>query len=175
LYNNTSAHSSRVALCAVKKSMDPQPEPGTEFPWHYFSDPTDSAIEAAARWVYSRFAPTAYQEFLEQGRGLLVGPFLTDEHNNPIGAEEFLRRRDQGIRARMTFIFAAADSQCFRATLSNFALGSQLLAAIQRYDPSRECVILLLANNEPYSARIVGTKCGIRGSRMGARESDAVQ
>jgi hypothetical protein len=148
---------------------------GIEFPWHYLTDPTDSAIEAAARWIYSRFAPRAYRGFLEEGRGLLVGPFLTDEHKNPIGAEEFLRRRHQGMGAGMTFIFVAADSQCFRATLSNFALGSQLLSAIQRYDPPRECVILLLANNAPYRARIVGTNGGIRSNRMGVRESDAVQ
>ncbi|HEY6345264.1 MAG TPA: hypothetical protein VIY49_27530 [Bryobacteraceae bacterium] len=152
-----------------------EPEPGIEFPWHYFSDPTDSAIEAAARWIYSRFAPKAYRGFLEEGRGLLVGPFLTDEHKNPIGAKEFLRRREQGIRAGMTFIFAAADSQCFTAMLSSLALGPQLRDAIERYDPSRECVILLLANNAPYKARIVGTNRGIRGSRMGVRESDAVQ
>jgi hypothetical protein len=162
-----------VALCAVKKSMI-KPEPGIEFPWNYFSDPTDSAIEAAARWIYSRFAPRAYRGFLEEGRGLLVGPFLTDEHKNPIGAKDFLRRREQGIRAGMTFIFAAADSQCFRATLANLALGPQLRDAIERYDPSRECVILLLANNAPYRARIVGSNLGIRGIRMGVRESDAV-
>ena len=64
-----------------------------EFPWHYFESPTDDAAEAAVRWIYAGFAGRAYQGFLEQGRGILVGPFLTDEKRTPINTEDFVSRR----------------------------------------------------------------------------------
>jgi hypothetical protein len=125
-----------------------------DFPWHYLEQPTEAAADAAARWIYSAFADKAYQGFVERGRGYLVGPFLTDHTRNPITVEEFVAQRNRAGAVGLTVVYAAADSQTL---LPEEPLQQPLLAAIDRYDPERECVILLLANNAPYMARIVGT------------------
>jgi len=136
------------------------------FPWQYFECPTDSAAEAVVRWIYSEFSFRAYRGFLEQGRGLLVGPFLTGDSRDLITAEEFVERRKMNREVGMTVIFVAMNSPGFETTLPDAALREQLAVAVKRYDPTRECVVLLLANNVPYIARIVGST-----SRIDARTS----
>jgi hypothetical protein len=140
------------------------------FPWQYFDRPTDSAAadaaaEAIVRWIYSEFSVRAYQGFLEQGRGLLVGPFLTGEGRDLIATDEFVERRKVNRKTGMTVVFVAMSSPVFETTLPDAALREQLAVAIERYDPTRECVVLLLANNAPYIARIVGST-----SRIDARK-----
>ena len=136
------------------------------FPWQYFDCPTDSAAEAVVRWIYSEFSARAYQGFLEQGRGLLVGPFLTGDSRDLIATGEFVERRKMSLEVGMTVVFVAMDSPLFERTLPDAALREQLAVAVERYDPTRECVILLLTNNVPYIARIVGS-----ASRIDARTS----
>jgi hypothetical protein len=136
------------------------------FPWQYFDSPTDSAAEAVVRWIYSEFSLRAYQGFLEQGRGLLVGPFLTGDNRDMITTGEFLERRKMNREVAMTVVFVAMNSPVFETTLPDAALRKQLAVAVERYDPTRECVILLLADNVPYRARIVGST-----SRIDARTS----
>src|SRR5215475_1057968 len=136
------------------------------FPWQYFDGPTDSAAEAVVRWIYSEFSVRAYRGFLEQGRGLLVGPFLTGDDRGLIATEEFVERRKTNREVGMTVVFVAVNSPMFETTLPDAALRNQLAVAVERYDPTRECVILLLANNVPYIARIVGS-----ASRIDARNS----
>jgi hypothetical protein len=137
------------------------------FPWHYFDRPTDSAAaEAVVRWIYSEFSLRAYQGFREQGRGLLVGPFLTSDGADLISTGEFVERRKKKREAAMTVVFVAMNSPAFETTLPDAALRKQLAVAVERYDPTRECVVLLLADNVPYIARIVGSP-----SRIDARTS----
>jgi hypothetical protein len=136
------------------------------FPWQFFDRPTDSAAEAVVRWIYSEFSARAYRGFLEQGRGLLVGPFLSGEGRDLIATEEFVERRKMNREIGLTVAFVALNSTVFETTLPDAALREQLAVAIERYDPTRECVILLLANNVPCIARIVGST-----SRIDARNS----
>jgi len=87
------------------------------FPWQYFECPTDSAAEAVVRWIYSEFSFRAYRGFLEQGRGLLVGPFLTGDSRDLITAEEFVERRKMNREVAMTVVFVAMNSPVFENTL----------------------------------------------------------
>jgi hypothetical protein len=138
------------------------------FPWQYFDSPTDSAAEALVRWIYLEFSVRAYHGFLEEGRGLLIGPFLTGDGRDLIATEEFVARRKMNREVGMTVVFVAMNSPVFETTLRDAALREQLAVAVERYDPTRECVILLLANNVPYIARIVGS-----ASRIDAQTSSA--
>jgi len=146
------------------------------FPWQYFDDPTDSAAEAVVRWIYSEFSFRAYRGFLEQGRGLLVGPFLTRDGRDLIATEEFVERRKMNREVAMTVVFVAMNSPVFENTLPDATLREQLAVAVERYDPTRECVILLLANNVPYIARIVGSTSRIdaRASSPGRKQSETI-
>jgi hypothetical protein len=149
------------------------------FPWQYFDSPTDSAAEAVVRWIYSEFSARAYQGFLEQGRGLLVGPFLTGDSTDLIATEEFVERRKMNQEVGMTVVFVSMNSLLFERILPDAALREQLAVAVERYDPTRECVILLLANNIPCNARIVGSASRIdaRTSQIetGRRRSETIQ
>jgi hypothetical protein len=89
--------------------------------------------------------------------GLLVGPFLTDEDKNLITSTEAARRHAAGIAMAMTITYLAVDHPVFEETVPDVSLREALHAAVQKYDPAKECVILLLASNVPYLARIVGT------------------
>jgi hypothetical protein len=126
------------------------------FPWEYFDSPTDEAAEAVVRWIYSEFAARAYGGFLEQGRGLLMGPFLTDQDRRLIATKQFVEQRGNGEAVGLTVLYVAANSPTFQKTLEDESWHEQLLFAVGRYDPTRECVILLLENNVPHIARIVG-------------------
>ena len=66
------------------------------FPWDYLSSHSESTGDAVVRWIYSHFSGRAYQGFVEQGRGLLVGPFLTGDDKNVIDSTEFLERQAAG-------------------------------------------------------------------------------
>jgi hypothetical protein len=134
--------------------------PGT-FPWEYFDSPTDAAAEAVVRWIYSEFAARAYGGFLEQGRGLLMGPFLTDQNRRLIATQQFVERRGHGEAVGLTVLYVAARSPTFQTILQDESRQEQLLSAVGSYDPTRECVILLLENNLPHIARIVGSSLRI--------------
>jgi hypothetical protein len=139
--------------------MSSKPRP---FPWEYFDSPTDEAAEAVVRWIYCAFAARAYGGFLEQGRGLLVGPFLTDQNRRLIATQQFVERRGDGEAVGLTVLYVAANSPTFQRTLEqDESWQEQLLSAVERYDPTRECVILLLVNNVPHTARIVGSSLAI--------------
>lgn len=146
------------------------------FPWQYFDSPTDSAAEAVVRWIFSEFSVRAYRGFLDQGRGLLVGPFLMGDGRDLIATEEFVERRKMNREVGMTVVFVAMNSPGFETMLPDAALREQLAVAVERYDPTRECVILLLANNVPYIARIVGSTSRIdaRTSGPGRKQSETV-
>ena len=64
-----------------------------------------------------------------------------------IATGEFVERRKMSLEVGMTVVFVAMDSPLFERTLPDAALREQLAVAVARYDPTRECVILLLANN----------------------------
>jgi hypothetical protein len=68
------------------------------FPWDYFISHSESTGDDVVRWIYSHFAGRAYQGFAKEGRGLLVGPFLTGDDKNVITGTEFIQRRKAGRR-----------------------------------------------------------------------------
>ncbi len=127
------------------------------FPWKYFASHSESAGDALVRWIYAHFAGRAYQGFVQEGRGLLVGPFLTGDDKNVITSNELILRRNVGATVGMTIVYVTVDHQSFENTIPDPRLRGQLRAAAQRYNPELECVILLLASNVPHLARIVGS------------------
>ena len=146
-----------------------------EFPWHYLEDPTDASVDDVVRWIYAGFAGRAYEGYLRHGRGLLVGPFLTDEGRNLIDRTDFIERRRNSIETGLVVIFVAADSPAFETTLPDARLREQLRQAIESYDPERECIILLLDNNTPRIARIAGANAPIVLPMLDSLESSSVQ
>jgi hypothetical protein len=126
------------------------------FPWDYFTEHSETSGEAVVRWIYSHFAGRAYQGFAQEGRGLLVGPFLTGEDKNVITSAELIQRRNEGAAVGMTIVYVTVDHRSFEGTIPDAPLRQQLRVAADRYDPELECVILLLASNVPHLARIVG-------------------
>jgi hypothetical protein len=126
------------------------------FPWDYFTSHSETAGDAVVRWIYSHFAGRAYQGFVQEGRGLLVGPFLTGDDKNVITSAELIQRQKAGATVGMTIVYVTVDHPSFENTIPDARLREQLRAAAERYDPELECVILLLASNVPHLARIVG-------------------
>jgi hypothetical protein len=126
------------------------------FPWEYFSSHNESDGDAVVRWIYSHFAGRAYQGYIQEGRGLLVGPFLTGDDKHVITSQELIQRQKAGASVGMTIVYVTVDHQSFENTIPDASLREQLRAAADRYDPALECVILLLASNIPHLARIVG-------------------
>jgi hypothetical protein len=96
-----------------------------------------------------------------------------------IATEEFVERRKMDREVGMTVVFVAMNSPAFEATLPDAALREQLAVALERYDPTRECVILLLQNNIPCIARIVGSASRIDARTpqigLGSRQSETIQ
>jgi|HubBroStandDraft_6_1064221.scaffolds.fasta_scaffold682193_2 hypothetical protein len=141
----------------------PLPETATQresmlesFPWDYFASHSESTGDAVVRWIYSHFAGRAYQGFVQEGRGLLVGPFLTGGDKNVITSAELIQRRHASATVGMTIVYVTVDHPSFENTIPDARLREQLRAAAERYDPDLECLILLLASNVPHLARIVG-------------------
>jgi hypothetical protein len=126
------------------------------FPWDYLTRHSESDGDAVVRWIYSNFSGRAYQGFVREGRGLLVGPFLTGEDKSVISSAELLQRHKVGAAVGMTIVYVKVDHPSFENTIPDAKLRERLRAAAEQYDPESECVILLLASNVPHLARIVG-------------------
>jgi hypothetical protein len=88
-----------------------------------------------ARWIYTHFAARAYQAFLDLGRGMLVGPFLTDPGKNLITREDAIHRHEIGTGVGLTVTYLAVNDPLFEQTLPDPALRRPLLGAVDKYIP----------------------------------------
>ena len=113
-----------ITTMALKSSHSP-------FPRRYFDGPTQSASEELVGWIYEEFSGWAYQGFLDQGRGLLIGPFLSGENEELIDTKEFLDRRGMGYKSDLSIVYVGINSPSFESTLPDLALRKRLIAAAQ--------------------------------------------
>lgn len=128
-----------------------------EFPWNFLDDPTGDAGELAAIWLFRQLEARAYRDYLTFGRGLLIGPYLSDEYENTITAEEAVERHRQGLPVGLGVLSLPARSSNFAEIVSSGGLQRSVVTALGKYDPSTECVVLLMHNDRAVAVRIIGT------------------
>jgi hypothetical protein len=63
-----------------------------QFPWGFLAEPEGPDAELAAIWIFLQLGGKAYENFLDSGPGVLIGPFLSDEEDFPLTTDEALRR-----------------------------------------------------------------------------------
>lgn len=66
------------------------------FPWNFLADPNGPDRELAANWIFLHLRGKAYKGYLEAGRGVLLGPFLSDGDDSEISSEDAARRHASG-------------------------------------------------------------------------------
>ena len=126
------------------------------FPWNFLVDPNGPDRELAADWVFHHLRGKAYKGYLEAGRGVLIGPFLTDEEDTEIGSEEAVRRHASGKVVGLAVMYLPVQAEGFAEMLANEAERESIREAIGAYDPETQCVVLLHHNDSCFRARIVG-------------------
>jgi hypothetical protein len=126
------------------------------FPWEYLSDPEGPARELAANWIFLHLRGSAYKGYRDLGRGVLMGPFLSDEDETAISSEEAVRRHAAGQTVGIEVMYLAAQTELFVKMIPDETLRQSVREAVDQYDPETQCVILLRHDDSVTAARIIG-------------------
>ena len=126
------------------------------FPWNFLADPTGPDGELAANWIFLHLRGKAYKDYLEGGRGVLVGPFLSDADDSEISSEDAIRRHASGKVVGLAVMYLPVHAPIFAEMLPNEAQRESICEAVNEYNPETQCVILLRHGDSIFRARIVG-------------------
>ena len=126
------------------------------FPWNFLADPNGPDRELAADWIFLHLRGKAYKGYLEAGRGVLLGPFLSDEDDSEISSEDAIRRHASGQIVGLAVVYLPIQAQIFADMLPDEAQRESICEAVNEYDPETQCVVLLRHDDSVFRARIVG-------------------
>ena len=126
------------------------------FPWNFLEDPNGPDQELAANWIFLHLRGRAYRGYLEVGRGVLLGPFLSDEDDTAISSEDAVRRHASGRIVGLAVMYLPVQAESFAQMLPDEALRESICEAVNEYDPETQCVVLLRHDDSAILARIIG-------------------
>lgn len=127
-----------------------------EFPWNFLADPNGPDRELAANWVFLHLRGRAYKGYLEAGRGILIGPFLSDEEDTGISSQDAVRKHAAGQVVGLAVMYLPVQSAGFAEMFQNEAERAAIREAVNEYDPETQCVVLLHHDDYCFPAQIVG-------------------
>jgi hypothetical protein len=126
------------------------------FPWNFLADPNGPDRELAANWIFLHLRGKAYQGYLEAGRGVLLGPFLSDESDTAISSEDAAHRHASGQVVGLAVMYLPVQAQFFAEMLPDEVLRASICEAVNEYDPVTQCVVLLRHDDSAVLTRIIG-------------------
>jgi len=136
-----------------------------QFPWNFLSDPEGPDAELAAVWIFVHLQGRAYRGFIEGGPGVLIGPFFSDADDAPITSDEAIRMRAGGAQVGISVMYLPARSDEFSQMVPVESVRDTIFLALSRYDPERECVVLLRHDGTALSVNVIGVEEKSAGPR----------
>src|SRR5947209_3353238 len=110
-------------------------------------DSSPVAQHYGAQWMYANYAAMAYGGFLEKGRGVLIGPFVTSDDRQLLDRSRLKEALfETGEHWSVSVSYLAAAQPDFTIAIAGAGIRNivdQGIPALDRYNPEVEVPILL--------------------------------